>query len=161
MPRLLEHRGQQCMLRSLERIEHRHASPGKSVLEILAEEQAAFLIGGDGKDQRAPDRRLVIGREIKRRAQCVERRVGDIERIRPTQNGGSRFCWRIARLADEYPVKLPECLGRDNDQMSGQTCDKISRGPAAFRVAHPFGVGQDMGTLLDARAAQGKEGRAD
>ena len=51
---LLQHRRQQCMLRRLEWIEHRHASPGKSVLEILAEEQAALLIGGHGKDQRVP-----------------------------------------------------------------------------------------------------------
>ena len=107
MPRLLEHRDQQCLLRRLERIQHRHASPGKSVLEILAEEQAALMIGGDGKDQRVPDRRLVVRREIERRAQCVERGVGDIERIRPTQNGGSRFCRRVACLADEHPVKLP------------------------------------------------------
>jgi len=97
MPRLLEQRDQQCMLRSLERIEHGHASPGKSVLEILAEEQAAFLIGGHGKDQRVPDRRLLVRREIKRRAQCVEGGVGDIECIGPTQNGGSRCCRRIAR----------------------------------------------------------------
>ena len=97
MPRLLEHRDQQCMLRSLERIEHGHASPGESVLEILAEEQAAFLIGGHGKDQRVPDRRLVVRREIKRRAQCVEGGVGDIECIGPTQNGGSRCCRPISR----------------------------------------------------------------
>ena len=143
MPRLLEQRDQQCMLRGLERIEHGHASPGESVLEILAEEQAAFLIGGHGKVQRVPDRCLVVRREIKRRAQCVEGGVGDIECIGPTQNGGSRCCRRIASLADEYPVKLPECLNRDNDQMSGQARDKISRGPAAFR--DPFGVGHDIG----------------
>lgn len=137
MPCLLEHRGQQCMLWRLERIEHRYASPGKSVLEILAEEQAALLIGGHGKDQRVPDRRLVIRREIKCRAQRVEGGVGDIECIGPTQNGGSRCCRRIARLADEYPVKLPECLGRDYDQMPGQVRDKISRGPAAYSVPTP------------------------
>lgn len=145
MPRLLEHRHQQCMPRRLERIEHRHASPGKSVLEIFAEEQAALLIGGNGKDQRVPDRRLVLRREIKRRAQCFERGVGDIERIGPTQYGGSRLCRRAARLADEHPMKLPECLGGDNDQMSGQARDKIARGPATFRVPHPFGVGHDIG----------------
>ena len=88
------------MLRRLERIEHRDASPGKSVLEILAQEQAALLIGGHGKDQCVPHRHLVIRREIKRRAQRVERGIGDIERIRPSQNGGSRLCRGTARLAD-------------------------------------------------------------
>ena len=96
MPCLLQHRRQQCMLRSLERIEHRNASPGKSVLEILAEEQAALLIGGHGKDQRVPDRHLVIRREIKCCAHCFERGVGDIERIGPTQNGGSCLCWLVS-----------------------------------------------------------------
>ena len=132
------------MLRSLERIERCDASPGKSVLEILAKEQAAFLIGGHGKDQRVPDRRLVIRREIKRRAHCFERGIGDIERIRPTQNGGSRLCRRSAGLADEYSMQFPECLGRNNDQVSRQARDKIARGLATSRIPHPFGVGHDI-----------------
>ncbi len=151
MPCLLQHRGQQRMLRSLERIEHRNASPGKSVLEILAKEQAALLIGGHGKYQRVPDRHLVIRREIKRRAHCFERGVGDIERIRPTQNGGSRLCRRAASLADEYAVKLPECLGRNNDQVSWQARDKIARGLATSRIPHPFGVGHDISVERKAR----------
>ena len=118
--RLLEHRDQQCMLRSLERIEHRHASSGKSVLEILAEEQAALLIGGHGKDQRVPDRRLVVRREIKRCAQRVEGGVGDIECMGPTQNDGPRFCRRIARLADEYPVKLPSVCAKTTTRCPGR-----------------------------------------
>ena len=52
------------------------------------------------------------------KAPGIEGGVGDIERIGPTQNGGSRFCRRPARFADEYSVKLPECLRRYNDQMS-------------------------------------------
>ena len=150
MPCLLQHRGQQHILRRLERIEHGNASPGKSVLEILAEEQSALLIGGHGKDQRVPDRHLVIRREIKRRAHCFERGVGDIERLRPTQNGGSRLCRRAARLADEYPVELPECLGRNNNQVSWQARDKIARGLATSRIPHPFGVGHDIGVERDA-----------
>lgn len=150
MPCSLQDRGQQCMLRGPERIEHRNASPGKSVLEILAKEQAALLIGGHGKEQCVPDRHLVIRREIKRRAHCFERGVGDIERIRPTQNGGSRLCRRAARLADEYPVQFPECLGRNNDQVAWQARDKIARGLATSRIPHPFGVGHDMGVERNA-----------
>ena len=138
------------MLRSLERIEHRNASPGKSVLEILAKEQAALLIGGHGKDQRVPDRHLVIRREIKRRAHGFERGVGDIERIRPTQNGRSRFCRRAARLSDEYTVQFTECLGRNNDEVSWQARDKIARGLATSRIPHPFGIGDDIGVERDA-----------
>ena len=148
---LLQHRRQQSMLRSLERIHHRNASPGKSMLEILAKEQAALVVGGYRKDQRVPDRHLVIRGQIKRRAHCFERGVGDIERIGPTQDGGSRLCRRAARFADEDPVKLPECLGRNNDQVSWQTRDKSARGLATSRIPHPFGVGHDIGVERNAR----------
>ena len=148
---LLQHRGEQRMLRRVEGIHHRNASPGKSVLEILAKEQAALLVGGYRKDQRVPDRHLVIRGQIERRAHCFERGVGDIERIGPTQDGGSRLCRRAARFADEDPVKLPECLGRNNDQMYGQARDKIARGLATSRISHPFGVGHDIGVERNAR----------
>jgi hypothetical protein len=93
---------------------------------------------------------LVIRREIERSAHCFERGVSDIERIRPTQDRGSRLCWRSAGLAHEYPVKLPECLGRNNDQVSWQARDKIARGLATSRIPHPFGVGHDIGVERDA-----------
>ena len=88
--------------------------------------------------------------QIKRRAHHFEGRVSDIECIRPTQDGGFRICRRAARFADEYPVKLPECLGRDHNQMSGQARDKIARGSAASRIPHPFRVGHDIGVERDA-----------
>ena len=62
----------------MERIEHRNASPGPCVLEILAKKQTALLIGGHRKDERVPYRHVVIRREIKRNAHSVEGGVGDV-----------------------------------------------------------------------------------
>jgi len=79
------------------------------MLEILAQEQAALLIGGHGKDQPVLDRHLMIRSEIQRRAQRIERGVRNIERIRPSQNDGSRLRRRIAGRADKYAVTLAQC----------------------------------------------------
>lgn len=108
------------MLRCLERIEHGDASPGKTMLEILAEKQATLVVRGHGKDQRVPDRHLVIRREIQCRAHCVERGIGDLERIRPTQDG--RPCIRrgAAGFADKNAVQFPKCLDRATTRCPGK-----------------------------------------
>ena len=137
------------MLRRLERIDHSDASPGKSVLKILAEEQATLLVSGYGKDQRVPDRHLVIRREIKRRAHCVKRGIGDLERIGPTQDGRPCVRRRAAGFTDKYAVQLSKCLDRDYDKMPRQARDKIARGLATPRIPCAFGVGQYIGIERD------------
>ena len=93
---LLQRRGEQWMLWGLEWIDHGHPSPCKSVLEVLAEQQPTLLIRSHRQDQRVPDRHLVIRREIERSAHRFKRGIGDVKRIRPTQNGNSRLLWRAA-----------------------------------------------------------------
>ena len=61
---LLYRRGQQGVLWGFEWINQRYSPPSEAVLEILAQQEAAFLVGRHRKDQCVPDRHLVIGGQV-------------------------------------------------------------------------------------------------
>ena len=87
-----------------ERIDHRNAAPSKAVLQILAEQQAAAVLGGHGQDEGIPDLQAVVGSEVERALKGGPSGVDDGKAVGPGQQRRPGLLCGDSRFAGQDPI---------------------------------------------------------
>ena len=120
------------------------------MLEILAQQEAAFLVGRHRNDQCVPDWHLVIGGQVECPVHRVEGRVSDNECIGPAQY--RRLCLgrRETGFADEHAVQFPQHLSRKHNELRREARNELSCGRATRRISNALRVREHVGVECDA-----------
>ena len=115
------------MKRGRKRVGHSDSTPRKPFLEIFRQEQAAPGLRRRGQHHRVPDRKAMIGRQVR----CVDHygggRLDHRIRVAPAQHGFPRTAWPPLGFSNQYVEEFAQRLNRQHDSPRWQSLDQLQR----------------------------------